>query len=169
MTKRDFFRILIKIFGLYSAVIAIFTFIPQNISNFYMMRDEGFMISLIVLMLILTVSFFLFILYKADFIIDKLNLDKGFDDDLIVFGNLTNHQMFKFSIIIIGGFLIVDYVPSFLFDIVNVFKSKATLSTIEGYNVDYFALSVGFVNIVIGSIFITNYKVIASFLDKEKE
>src|SRR6218665_1936200 len=111
MTKRDFFRILIKIFGLYSAVIAIFTFIPRNISNFYMMRDDGFMISLIVLILMLTVSFFLFILYKADFIIDKLNLDKGFDDDLIVFGDFTNHQMFKFSIIIIGGFLIVNYVP----------------------------------------------------------
>lgn len=114
MTKRDFFRMLIKIFGLYSAVITTFTFFPQSISSLYMMREDFLVISLIVLVLILTVSFFLFILSKVDFIIDKLNLDKGFDDDLIVFGNLTNHQMFKFSIIIIGGFLIVNYVPSFL-------------------------------------------------------
>jgi hypothetical protein len=168
MTKRDFFRILIKIFGLYSAVITIFTYIPQNISSLYMMQDDVLISSLIVLILLLTISFFIFILLKADLIIDKLKLDKGFDDDLIVLGNLTNQQIFKVSIIVIGGFLIVDYTPSFLFDIVNAFKNKATLTTIEGYNVNYFALSIGFLNLLIGFFFITNYKRIASFLDKKE-
>ena len=33
MTKRDFFRLIIKIFGLYSLLLTVFTVIPNNISN----------------------------------------------------------------------------------------------------------------------------------------
>ena len=66
------------------------------------------------------------LLFKTDFIIDILKLDKGFDEEQINLGNLTNESIFKLALIIIGGFLIIDYTPTLLFDIVNAFKSKST-------------------------------------------
>ena len=73
---------------------------------------------------------------------------------------------FKLALIIIGGFLIIDYTPTLLFDIVNAFKSKSTFSSIEGNSVNYFDIVVGVINILIGYLFIANYKSIAQFLDK---
>ncbi|WP_298122136.1 hypothetical protein [Flavobacterium sp.] len=167
MTKRDFFRILIKIFGLYSLVLSIFTVIPQNISNILYQFD--IMILLIILAsTLISVGLFLILLFKTDFIIDKLKLDKGFDDIQINFGNLTNESILKLAIFIIGGFLIIDYTPSLLFDLVNAFKNKATFSTIEGSSIDYFQIFVSLINIVIGYLFITNYKSISKFLDKKQ-
>lgn len=167
MTKRDFFRILIKIFGLYSLVLSIFTVIPQNISNVLYQFDV--MILLIILAsTLISVGLFLILLFKTDFIIDKLKLDNGFDDSQIILGNLTDESILKLTILIIGGFLIIDYTPSLLFDLVNAFKNKATFSSIEGSSIDYFQIFVSLINIVIGYLFITNYKSISKFLDKKQ-
>ncbi len=167
MTKRDFFRLIIKIFGLYSAVITIFSLIPQNISSLYF-GDESYAIILwVVVVLALVFSLFLFLIFKTDFIIDALKLDKGFDDEVINFGNFNNENILKLSFIIIGGFLLIDYIPNFLFDLTNAFKSNATFTTIEGNSVDYFGLSVGAINIIIGYLLMSNYKSIARFLDRK--
>lgn len=167
MTKRDFFRLIIKIFGLYSAVITIFSIIPQNISSFYFGDESYSLILWVAVVLTIIISLFLFLLFKTDFIIDLLKLDKGFDDEIINFGNFNNLNILKLSILIIGGFLLIDYIPNFLFDIINAFKRQATYSSIESNSVDYFGLTVGTINILIGYLFITNYKSIASFLDKK--
>lgn len=165
MTKRDFFRVLIKIFGMYSLVLSIFTVIPQNISTILFQFDI-MMLVIILASTMITLGLFLILLFKTDFIIDILKLDKGFDEEQINLGNLTNESIFKLALIIIGGFLIIDYTPTLLFDIVNAFKSKSTFSSIEGNSVNYFDIVVGLINILIGYLFITNYKSIAQFLNK---
>ncbi|WP_298307633.1 hypothetical protein [Flavobacterium sp.] len=167
MTKRDFFRILIKIFGLYSLILSIFTVIPQNISN-VLFQFDIMMLLVILASTIISVGMFLVLLFKSDFIIDKLKLDKGFDDDKIIVGNLTNESILKLAFIIIGGFLIIDYLPAVLFDLINAFKTKSTFTSIEGNNVNYFDIVTGLVNILLGYLFITNYKSISQFLDKKQ-
>lgn len=167
MTKRDFFRILIKIFGLYSLILSIFTVIPQNISN-VLFQFDIMMLLVILASTIISVGMFLVLLFKSDFIIDKLKLYKGFDDDKIIVGNLTNESILKLALIIIGGFLIIDYLPAVLFDLINAFKTKSTFTSIEGNNVNYFDIVIGLVNILLGYLFITNYKIISQFLDKKQ-
>lgn len=167
MTKRDFFRILIKIFGLYSLILSIFTVIPQNISN-VLFQFDIMMLLVILASTIISVGMFLVLLFKSDFIIDKLKLDKGFDDDKIIVGNLTNESILKLALIIIGGFLLIDYLPAVLFDLINAFKTKSTFTSIEGNNVNYFDIVTGLVNILLGYLFITNYKSISQFLDKKQ-
>jgi hypothetical protein len=167
MTKRDFFRILIKIFGLYSLILSIFTVIPQNISN-VLFQFDIMMLLVILASTMISVGMFLVLLFKSDFIIDKLKLDKGFDDNQIILGNLTNESILKLALIIIGGFLIIDYLPTVLFDLVNAFKTKSTFTSIEGNNVNYFDIVIGLVNILLGYLFITNYKSISQFLDKKQ-
>lgn len=167
MTKRDFFRILIKIFGLYSLILSIFTVIPQNISN-VLFQFDIMMLLVILASTMISIGMFLVLLFKSDFIIDKLKLDKGFDDDKIILGNLTNESILKLALIIIGGFLIIDYLPAVLFDLINAFKTKSTFNSIEGNNVNYFDIVIGLVNILLGYLFITNYKSISQFLDKKQ-
>ena len=165
MTKRDFFRVLIKIFGLYSLVLSIFTLIPQNISN-VLFQFDIMMLLIILASSIISVGMFLILLFKTDFIIDKLKLDKGYDDNQIIISNLTNESILKLALII-GGFLIIDYLPAVLFDLINAFKTKSTLTSIEGNNVNYFDIVIGLANIIFGYLLITNYKSISQFLDKK--
>jgi hypothetical protein len=167
MTKRDFFRMIIKLFGLYSIVLAVFTFIPQNISNILIYKDEIWMMFVILGSILLVIALFYVLLLKTDFIIDKLELDKGFDDDKIVFGDFKNEQIFKLSILMIGLFLIIHYIPNFAFEAINVFKMRVSNNSIYGYEVDYFSFFTSIINIVIGFVFIINYKSISSFLDKK--
>lgn len=167
MTKRDFFRLIIKLFGLYSMILTLFTFLPSNISNVLIYKEEIWFVFIILGSILLAIALFLILLFKTDFIIDKLGLDKGFDDDKIILGEFKNEQIFKFAIILIGGFLILDYFPNVLFEMINIFKTKSSSNSIYGYEVDYFNFIVGIINIMIGLIFITNYKHISSFLDKK--
>ena len=167
MTKRDFFRLIIKLFGLYSMILTLFTFLPSNISNVLIYKEEICFVFIILGSILLAIALFLILLFKTDFIIDKLGLDKGFDDDKIILGEFKNEQIFKFAIILIGGFLILDYFPNVLFEMINIFKTKSSSNSIYGYEVDYFNFIVGIINIMIGLIFITNYKHISSFLDKK--
>ncbi len=165
MTKRDFFKVLIKIFGLYSLVLTVFSIIPQNISNVLFSFDFT-MLLMIVASVLISIGLFMILLFKTDSIINFLKLDKGFDEELFHFGNLNNENILKLALLIIGGFLIIDYTPRFLLDIVNVFKYKINFSTIEGSKVNYYNLSIRTLNILIGYLFISNYKSISKFFDK---
>ncbi len=166
MTKRDLFRTLIKIFGLYSIVLALFTVIPSSISSFMYGFDMN--ILLIVLgSLFISIGLFLILLFKTDSIINLLQLDKGFDEEQIQLGSLNDESILKLAIVIIGGFLIVENIAALSFDLMNAFKYKANHTTIEGTSLDYFAMTVGMINVVLGILFITNYKRLASFFNND--
>lgn len=166
MTKRDLFCVLIKIFGLYSLILTVFTIIPSNIGNIIFQFDLN-MILIVLGSMFIAVGLFTVLLFKTDAIIEVLKLDEGFDEDQIQFGNLNNEAILKLAIIIIGGLLILDYIPFFLFDVVNAFKYKGNYTTIEGTNVDYFGMATGFINIIIGYLLLNNYKWLAEYFTKK--
>lgn len=166
MTKRDFFRLILKVFGLYSLVLSLFSFIPQNISNFYFMKDEVLILLAIIASFFLLIALFIILLYKTDFIIDKLKLTKSFDEDHIIIGNLTTESLYKFSIILIGGFMITSSFPNLLMDLINEFKLRISNHPISNHNSDNFWIGVKFLNLLIGYILVTNCKSIAKFLNK---
>ena len=89
MTKRDLFRILIKIFGFYSGIITLFSIVPGYVST--LPNDFIPMLFLFVFgMIFLSLLLVYVLIFKTDFIIDKLKLDQGFDEDRIQFENLNN-------------------------------------------------------------------------------
>jgi hypothetical protein len=166
MSKRDFFTVLIKIFGLYWFVLMIFGVFPHAIQSFTFGFDLN-MILIVIACLLISVGLVLILLFRANSIVNLLKLDQGFDDENIQLGNLDNEGILKLAILLIGGFLILDYIPTLLFNLVNAFKYKANYTTIEGTNVNYFDITVGVVNIIIGYLLITNYKRLASFFSKK--
>ena len=102
MTKKDFFRIIIKLFGLYWLISSFFSmgqiayFATTSNSNWF-----GLIYSVVVLFVLIFLFFAL--IFKADTIIDKLKLDKGFDEDRIEFQNFNVENILILAIVIIGS------------------------------------------------------------------
>ena len=173
MTKRDFFRILIKVFGLYSLITTVFYFFPSNIG--YLLTDFSPLIILGSLVSIgILVIFCILLIRGADKIIDFFKLDKGFDDARIEIGNFNNYMIMKFALIIIGGFLIIDYIPDFIQYCFLTFKNKVSTQskylTDFGYGiVEPFQWAVSTISIIVGYILITNYNKIASWILKKEQ
>lgn len=166
MTKRDFFKLMIKLFGLYSGLMTLFTVIPNNIANLLFQFNFSLLL-FITISILVVVSFFLFLIFKTDFIIDKLKLDKGFDEEKIQFENLTNDSIVKFAVFLIGGFLIINHFPNFLNYSFQYFKIKMQNSDLGYVEVNYFNWIISVINILIGYLLITNYKVVATFFDEK--
>jgi hypothetical protein len=166
MTKRDLFRVIIKIFGLYWFILTIFGVVPHVVQSFAIGFDLN-MILIIIACLFISIGLLLILLFKTNSVVNFLKLDKGFDDENIQIGNLDNEGVLKLAILLIGGFLILDYIPALLFNIVNAFRYKANFTTVEGANVDYFDIATGIINIVIGYLLITNYKWLAAYFAKK--
>lgn len=167
MTKRDFFRLLIKIFTLYAVIISIFTLFPQLFlwNQIFDTVTSGL---IFIGSILLLVAFSILLVKYTDYIINFLKLDKGFDEETIILGNLNNEAILKIAIILIGGFMMVENFPKLLMDILNEFKFKAANQYIqEGHDVDYFWFGVQFLNLLFGYLLITNCKAIAKFLDKK--
>lgn len=162
MTVRDLFRVLIKLFCVYSLVQVALYYIPINaFSLFYSFDLTGTVISLI-LLLAVTFGIFYVLLGKVDTIVDVLKLDQGFDNSQIQIGNFEESKIFSIAVILIGGFLIVDYLPSFLNNFYISFINEVRTSRLDdlftGNNsVDYFDWGISVMNLILGYLIIVNH------------
>jgi len=174
MTKRDLFIILIKVFGLYSIIVSLFSVLPNNLS--FVIRDID-IIGIIWISLTTCIVFGLFflLLFKSQKISDLLKLEKGFDSDKIDFGTLKSLDIIKFVVLIIGGFLFIENIPTFLSHTLFAFKSSVPQGFDNAYGKgnlikynrieDYvYWISSGF-NLLIGYLLVVKYKKISKFLE----
>lgn len=165
MTKTDFFRLLIKIFGLYSLLTALLSVLPSNISFVLSYPDA---IGFIWLIAVTTIVFslFFFLIRQPDVIIRILKLDKGFDEERIQFENLNAKSIIKLSSIIIGGLLIIDNIPVFFS--YTLFAFKSSVGHTDSYGIqDNINWGASFLKLIVGYLLVTNYEFVAR-LFKEK-
>lgn len=174
MTKKDLFRLIIKIFGLYSIITTIFSALPSNISWVIMQIDITGIFWLIGTIIVICLLF-LFLVYKPDKIIGWLKLDRGFDNDTIEFQNFNSENIIKLAVIVIGGILILKNIPAFLSHTLFAFKSSVQ-TDFESNRIikygelkDYIYWLTSFLNIVIGYLLLTNYNYISRILKKKNE
>jgi len=175
MTKRDFFRIIIKLFGLYALILTVFTYIPTNIGYVTFQFELASLLWILGGALLAFAAYFLLII-NTNRIINFLKIDRGFDEERIELGNFNNNKILKLGIILIGGFMIVDYLPTFLHYSYLAFKSKVSnngLNSLDqmefGMPSDYLYWVVSGVNLVVGYIFLTNYHRIADWLTRKEK
>ncbi len=171
MTKKDLFRLIIKIFGLYYVITILFSVFPSNVGLVISQMDFIGIVWLIV-SLIAIILLFMFLIYKPDKIISWLKLDKGFDDDKIEFQNFNNSNILKLAIIVIGGIMLIQNIPAFLSNSLFAFKSSVG----NGLNDnlfkfglrDYIRWAISFLNIILGYWMLANYNYISKmFKDKD--
>jgi hypothetical protein len=171
MTKKDFFRIIIKIFGLYYVIAIIFSVLPSNFS-FVIGQIDLIGILWLIASLFVIIFLFVFLIYKPDKVIHWLRLDKGFDEDRIDFQNFNIQNIIKLALIIIGGIMLIKNISVFLSNTLFAFKSSVG-NDINGNVIkygslrDYINWGTSFLNIIIGYLVLTNYNSISRIL-KEK-
>ena len=166
MTKKDFFRILIKVFGLYSAIAAIFSVFPSQLSLvLYNLELLGILYILVILTFILLI--FIYLIRKPDTIIKILKLDSGFDEERIHFEKLNSKNILKIAALIIGGLLLIDNIPTFLSYTYFAFKTDISGEGLAENQKIYWATS--FVNIVLGYLLLTNFEKISNWYKDTEE
>ena len=165
MTKRDFFRVLIKVFGLYSILVALLSVLPSNISFVLSYPDATGFIWLLATVIIVF-SLFILLIRKSDVIIRLLKLDEGFDEERIQFENLNAKSIIKLSSIIIGGLLIIDNVPAFLSHTLFAFKSSVAHSDSFGLK-DNIYWATSFIKLIVGYFLVTKYEFVSKFFNEQ--
>jgi hypothetical protein len=165
MTKRDLFILALKLFGVFSIISGIFTTLPGN-ASIILTNFDLISIILIVGILVVYIGLFVLLILKGGYLVDKLRLPKGFDEERIDLGNLDSPAIIKVSLMIIGGLLFINNIPTFLSYLVYSFKAEQI--GITSNNDFLFKLGVSAINIIIGYLIFANSGSLSKVLNKEK-
>ncbi|HVW14754.1 MAG TPA: hypothetical protein VHB54_13045 [Mucilaginibacter sp.] len=178
MTPRSFFAIVIKIIAIYLIVESLAE-IPQllgtlmsffQIGGFSGSGIGGLIVPLFWIALIVAfyIFFFRLCLFKTDWIIDKLKLDRGFDEEKFEI-NMHRSVILKIVIIVVGALMAADSLPQLCKQVFAYFQSSAIYSSFKtnlasGWIVYYF------VKFSIGLFLMSANRIVVNFIElKRKE
>ena len=160
MTKRDFFILLIKLFGLSYLIKSLFlsTLVLRQL-------DVVALISLLVALTVVAGLFWLLI-FRADKVVSFLQLESGLSDERIELGNIRTEDIIKIGTFIIGGLLVIDSIPQFLSHAYWFVRGN---NSEQGFNSsDSYDLSVSGLNILLGYLLVTNYAFVSRIINVKK-
>jgi hypothetical protein len=165
MTKRDLFRLIFKLFGLYSLVGVLIYFF--NFLFTYLNYPESEIFVIPIVLLLITIGLVYCLLFKPDVLIQLFKLEKGFDDEHIKVSVENFNLLTQLSILIIGLLLLFFNLPDLLIQLVFLFKSEMNanpnsldvlINAIEPFKTDVYALSKSIIASIFGYLLMTNYK-----------
>jgi hypothetical protein len=178
MTPRSLFSILLKILGIFF-IKDFLVAVPQLIPVIIYLTKSGLVaeaVGALVTMLVVLVIYALisyFLVLKTGYIIDKMLLDKGFDQQTISL-DIRYTTVVSIAIIIIGGLMVADEIPNYcrlLFSYVQERRSTmvygqripatGSISQTTGY------IIVSGIKIVIGLLLMSGQKKIVKWLDRK--
>ncbi len=171
MTIRTFWTLFLKILGIW-LILSGLTVIPQFISAFTFFgnqHDNNILgVIYVIVILLLTVGLYFIVLklfvFNSNWIIDKLNLDKGFPTETIDL-NISLRTVLTIATIVVGGLIFVDSLPMLCKQIFifiqhkTVFREDPQFSWIIFYSVKTF----------IGYLLMTNSKYVIDYIHKKTE
>jgi uncharacterized membrane protein YidH (DUF202 family) len=174
MTPRTLFTILIKIFGI-SLLMDALTIIPQflgtasTIGQSYSTDSLAIFLIIIVLVLIIMAIYLLFIracLFKTDFIINKLSLDKHFTEEKFEI-NVDHTTILPIAIIVIGGLLIIDALPDLCRELFSYIQQQRQEG--QGFANPSLSWIIFFsIKLSIGYLLISNNKRLTKWIEKKR-
>ena len=170
MTTRSLFNIILKILGIFF-IKDILATVPQLLSIILYLTKadtvEEAIWTLVTTILILfvygLVSYYL--IFKSDLIINKLKLDKGFDQETIPL-NLHRSTILSISIIVIGGLLVADEIPNLCHQLFAYFQEKRMTYGQTSPSISYSVLAGA--KIIIGLLLIGNQRQIVNFIERKR-
>jgi len=171
MTIRTFWNIFIKILGIW-LVLSFLAVIPQFarlLTFFGTNNDDRFLgIGITVALILLTIGIYALILwlfvFKTDWLIDVLHLEKGFPEDKLEL-NIQRSTVLTIAAIVIGGIIFVDSFPQFCLQVMRFIQQDNLFreSPVSGWIIFYL------VKTILGYLLMTNSQFIVRFMDKQNE
>ena len=167
MQIKTFWTILIKIIGLWILLNCI-SIIPQFFTTLSFTNGSLNLESLLLIWLMLFGSIFIYFLiirvflFKTNWIIEKLKLENNFTEERIDL-KIKSSTVLTIAIIVFGGMILVDSLPSFFSRLFDFFQQKSLL---KDYN-HTSLLIYYFIKIIIGYLLLTNGKNLTKYIEKE--
>ena len=168
MSPRDLFNVILKVFGLF-LLKEVITFIPQLILIISTIADANssdVIISVIVLLLFGVFWFaiiYLFI-FKTDFLINKLKLNRGFDQEVIPL-NIHRSQILSICFIEIGGLLVANEMPNLVLQLFEYFREKN--AGLRDPRISYSVLAIS--RVILGLLLIIYQRHIVNFIEYKRK
>jgi hypothetical protein len=167
MTPRSLFNIILKVLGIFLLRDVLAT-IPQLLSIFlYFTKPDTAMEGIWTLLFIIVtlavyslVSYYL--IFRSELIIDKLNLDRGFDQETIPL-NVHRSTILSISIIVIGGLMVAEDIPALCRQLFAYFQEKRMTHGATNPSLSYSVMNG--VRIVLGLLLIGNQRKIVNFIE----
>jgi len=173
MKKKDFFTIIVKLFGLYLFVTTLFNIIPSSL-QYWASESEWFFRLIPLAAIFLAVSLVTLFLFYAHIVTTFLKLDKGFEDEEINFGSLDAEKILHLGLIIVGGLMFLDNLPLLLTNGYLALKDSVQTTfdatgTPFGTQLDYAYLWSSGLSVLSGYLILTNYRWLATWLLSRNE
>jgi hypothetical protein len=171
MTPRSLFNVILKVFGLFF-IKDFLALIPQLVASLlFVTKLDAFsesILSLVITLLIVSIYAFVtyYIIFKTETIIDKLKLDKGFDQDTIPL-NIHRSTILSISIIIIGGYIVADEIPNLCRQLFAYYQEKRMTYGQTNPKLQYSVLSAA--KIMIGFLLIGEQRKIVNFIERKRK
>jgi hypothetical protein len=171
MTPRTLFTIVLKVLGIFF-IRDILGLLPQLLSyiSFWMRPDpsEDAFINVCLILFLILINLFIcyYLIFKTDALIDKLKLNESFNQESIPL-NIHRSTVLSISIIILGGWILIQQVPNFIRLIFVYFEERRLLR--GEINPATGQLIVSGAQIVIGLILVGNQKMIVDFIEVRRK
>ncbi|GAB4450435.1 MAG: hypothetical protein Fur0028_05900 [Bacteroidales bacterium] len=171
MNIRTFWSLFLKILGIW-LILSGLTVIPQFISAFAYFGDNNqdnfFAAIYIIVILLLTVGLYFVVLkllvFNSNWLIDKLKLDKGFQEEKIDL-NITLKTVLTIATIVIGGLILVDALPMLCKQIFTFMQQKSVFREDPQFSwIIFYSIKA-----LIGYLLMTNSKMVINYIDKSTE
>jgi uncharacterized protein (DUF2062 family) len=171
MTWHSFWTILLKILGL-SIFIDAFSLIPNLVFSLLTVGigigsalEENFILSISIIILstaIYVTSIWLF-LFKTDWLIDKLSLDKQFKEDKLEI-NIHRSTTIQISTIVLGALLVINTFPALFKQIFEFYQERKMF--IKSENSRYLVFNI--IKTALGFFLITKNRLVTNFIERAK-
>lgn len=167
MLINTFWKIIIKIIGLW-LLFSCISIIPQFFSTLSFTDGSLNIESLLLIWLMLFGAIILYILiirlflFKAEWIVDALKLEKNFNEERIN-TDIKSSTILTIAIVIIGGLTIIESLPNFCSGLFGFLRQEMLFKDYP----DSHWLVFHFLKIIIGYLLLTNGKKLANYLEKQ--
>lgn len=172
MTPKTFWTFFLKIFGLY-LIWQTLILLPSFFSTLvYMFRSDDKLSVFTALCAIVVIGctfalIFRTCLFKTDFLIKKLRLDKGFEDETVEI-NIHRSSLLSIATIVIGGLMLADGLPLLVFYGFQYIQRDSAYATF-GRNPSSPWLVTNFLKIVIGYFMVADSRLIINFIERKRK
>jgi len=165
MTPRSLFIIILKIIGIFfikNILLAAASILP-SLTQINRIDFGDFTILNITIAFLELVSYLLLtylLLFKTNWIINTLKLDKGFSQEILEI-NIHRSTILRIAIIVLGGIIIVDSLPLLIQQFIYYIQMKK-----EGFpkaKIDYIILHAS--RVLIGIFLISYQRILVNFIE----
>jgi len=171
MTPRSFWMILIRIMGLWFILKSVQP-LYQFISLFFIRDGNPDTQTLLTMGLFSTVVLGLFllilflVLFRTEWIIDLLKLDKGFCEEQLEI-SLHHSSILQIAIIVIGGILFLKNLPTLIMQVLGNFEHLVRLDY-GYYPTRWSPVLYTFLNLLLGYLLMTNSRWLVRIIEKTR-